>query len=416
MKPIFSRVVLLAAAGVLVVGGAYAGQLYTSPPKYTGPNTQQILATSQRLQGELPKAPDAESIAAEARAAAAAAARRRVLKDLARVSAPQSRRVAKTPAPARTTPVASPTPAPLPSAPAPAPGSDLALTGIGGARSDREAMVFHLVDRKRESGKRGDTVFGFTLVDIRDDSIDLRQGSTLFTLRLGEKSAVVSAALATPAASTTAVIAASNPSTTGATNAGMNRTGGRGGDWRAWMAANAAQANANTPGNRGNGNWNGNRGRNNNRRRNSTTLSGARRYSDGPNASRRYSTVSSASAQNARMGGFRGGFGFGGFGGRGRRGQGDQTVLEPTSNPQEARRTGAPLLGEVEAMFEPEAFSNPQTERRTGSTSGQAFGDSAYNNRGFNNERGGFGRSGFGNRGRPGGGRTTGMRTGTTRG
>jgi uncharacterized protein involved in exopolysaccharide biosynthesis len=63
--PRSTQVVFLAAAGVLVAGGAAALRLFSAPPKYTGPSTEQIMATSRRL-GDLPKAPEAEVLFAAA--------------------------------------------------------------------------------------------------------------------------------------------------------------------------------------------------------------------------------------------------------------------------------------------------------------------------------------------------------------
>jgi hypothetical protein len=65
----------------------------------------------------------------------------------------------------------------------------------------------------------------------------------------------------------------------------------------------------------------------------------------------------------------------------------NQTVRDATSNPQEARRSGARLVGEAEPFETPEPLANPQTLRRRGTAAGAAFGQQTSGTNGRRDRR-----------------------------
>lgn len=211
-------------------------------------------------------------------------------------------------------------------APLLSPIKSLALIGITMVGDKEAAWLVDLESHDRFTANEGDDVEGLHVRDIQPDHIVLTQNGTDYTLRLGERSAELAAAEPVETASITPT--------------DQKNQNGRG-----WG-----------------GRWGGG-GRGN---------SGGGSYSGGGN----------------RFAGNSGGFrrpSFGGFGGGGYSGNNSASLgrlTHATSNPQEARRKGVRLVGNVTSSIpQPAAFFNPQTVRRVGSATGHAFGADNSNNR-----------------------------------
>lgn len=218
-------------------------------------------------------------------------------------------------------------------APVLSPIKTLALIGVTMVGDKEAAWLVDLESHDRFTANEGDDVEGLHVRDIQPDHVILTQNGTDYELRLGEKSAELAAAEPVEVASTT-------------TTDQQNQNG------RGWG---------------GRGRWGG---RNGGGRGNSGGYSGGNRYAGNTSGFR-----------PPTFGGFRGGGGFNG-GSNSNNTNYQRRLTKPTSNPQEARRKGVRLVGNVSSSLpQPPAFFNPQTVRRVGSATGHAFGADNSNNR-----------------------------------
>jgi hypothetical protein len=373
-----SQIMLCAAGSILVIGAGVAGNLYLQAPTYDGPDVQKIrqLAAGVQLAAEGFSEPELSLVGGDATLTV-------VIPD---ASTPGGSRTVRT--------VRRPAPSPASGAgyTPPAPGSwgteaaeldpvrNIALLGISGEGSDREALMMDTSSQERESASEGDRVFGFTLREIGSDSVTLTRGGDEYVVRIGAQS------IPEPGGSfadgsfgggfggfggmpggmggMAAMFGAGGPGGPG----GMQRMaamfggmrgggfggGGGGGDWRSRTASTA--------------NFGGNRGRAGGGAR----TAGFRGGGGGGGGFR------------PGGGGFRpgGGFGGGGFRGAGAGGRGGGNTSQfaanasgPATNPQTARRRSASTGRGTTAGGD--AIQNPQTQRRRGSAAGPAFGDTA---------------------------------------
>lgn len=217
-------------------------------------------------------------------------------------------------------------------APVLSPIKTLALIGVTMVGDKEAAWLVDLESHNRFTANEGDEVEGLHVRDIQPDHVILTQNGTDYELRLGEKSAELAAAEPVEVAAATTTNDQQN----------QNRRGWGGRNW-------------------GGRNWGG-RG------------NGGGGYSGGGN---RFAG-NTGGFRRPNFGGFRGGGGFSGGGGSTSLGR----LTHATSNPQEARRKGVRLVGNVTSSIpQPTAFFNPQTVRRVGSATGHAFGADNSNNR-----------------------------------
>lgn len=343
MRSSGNRVRFLTAAGVLVVGAGWAGNLALAPTRYQGPDTRQLRELAARLREE-PAAAEATMLALpESKPAGRAGeqdgsvtveTRRREGSGAEAEQAPVG---SKAHAGAAAAPAAPATPAPVES-----PVKNIALMGVTSRGSTEQAWLVDLNSGERETVAEGEPVFGFTLKDIDTESVVLAKGDDEYTLHLGEKP-IASASADSPAA------AANRTPTSAPDGSSDPRAEFR----RRFEAMRSAMSSPQSSFNSSSsGGWSGG--------------GDSRRWSSSS------SPVNTAALSAALPYMFSGG---------GRRGSNQGVAFGPTSNPQTARRRGGQLVGEAAPVPEPEPLSNPQTMRRLGSTTGPAFGDSSYSQR-----------------------------------
>ncbi len=386
MRSLPPQIALMASAGILCAGVAWAGNLFMSQPEYKGTDPRQIRELAERL----------EAVSAEAAPLTAPAGRPARRTPAAHVDQPRAssqaglaRSVAANSSqrPQRA-PVPSPSPAPTPAAPED-PVKNLVLFGLTREDETDQAWLVDLTNQQREVVPVGGTAFGFTVRKIGADAVTLARGSDEYQLRLGEKQLATSYA------------AASSDGGTGE-EGGFNPFGGGergergrdgfrgfpgggspfgGGDFASRMAAFRSRFGSSG------GSW-GDRGsdRGSSYRSSSYSSSSDRGRDDdrGRDSSRYSSSRYSGSRYGSSYGGFGGFGGFGGYGGSSRSSsQFTSAGATSTSNPQTARRNGARLSSGSQAQEAPQPITNPQTTRRSGNTSGLTFGQDT-NSRGRN--------------------------------
>lgn len=337
MRSSSNAVRYLGAAGILALGGVCAASIFTRPPNTQGSDPQQLALLAARVESVEPSPPLI-------------------------LSAPPPRPRRPEPAPASLTtrgPNVAAATVPQADAPASAPPrvarsvtpaeasvQQIALMGVTQQGDEIAAWLVDLSTQAREVAEAGGSAFGFGVKEVSAESVVLTQGKEAFTVRLGEKEIPVAASEA-PAAAAVA-------------QNGAGFGGGRG--------------------NRGDGSW-----------RNTQRSYGGGWRSSGSSSNQNQSFnrgSNSRSNNGGNRGAFSGGFPgvfSGGFSGRGNRN--GQSFLQPSANPQEARRRGVSFIGDGDALPQPAQIQNPQTQRRRGTVSGPAFGQANGNNRANNGSR-----------------------------
>jgi hypothetical protein len=387
MRLASNQVLLISAAGILVVGVGLAANIAGTAPAQQGPDTAALQALAARLEGQpLSDTPELRGPTGS----------------MTRVTATPKRdggtRVAaRKPAPPMAAPKPPPAPVTSPAATAAAARAEavknIALTGVTDGSGQSLAWFVDISNNDRQTAEKGAAAFGFTVKEIRPDSVLLTSGSDEFVVRMGDKQipSVVAASYESPESA--------GPGGFGPGGFGPGGFGGRGdrgdrgGDFMQRIADFRSRFGG---GGFGGGSFGGGRSW-------GGGDSGGRSWGGGGDSSRSSSTSNGGRSRGGGgFSGFGGGFGggfSGGFGSRGNSSRSTQTAAA-TSNPQTARRSGGRLVSGATALPTPQPISNPQTQRRTGSTTGQAFGDESANSSrsGFNN--GSTRTSSFGNRGR----------------
>ncbi|MCC2667731.1 MAG: hypothetical protein K0Q72_202 [Armatimonadetes bacterium] len=377
MRTQMNHVRLLAAAGVLVAGAAWAGTVYRTEPKVSGPNPAQLRTLAERLATSVPESDpllDTAPSYGAPRISLPAPAKKSSTPAPARITAP--RLPAVTPAPT-VTEVKTPAPAPAPQPVSPV--KSIALMGVTNRGDVETAWLVNVDSQERELAEVGDRAFGLTIKEIEPEAVVLTGGGEDYLLRLGDKQIPVQVA------STSVGDDAAGMDPFGGGRRGRNGAGGQGsqggGRRSGWGGAGGAG---------GGSSWGGGRNRGNFGSMGASSFgggSGGSSFSSNSGNSgfsglRGGNTMSSNSGRSRSGGGFSGGggggFSGGGFGG-GRGGSSNTSQFAagtsgPTSNPQTARRRGGQLTGDTPAQPMPAAISNPQTQRRIGSSSGAAFG------------------------------------------
>jgi len=317
----------LVAVGALGLGGVYAASLYMRPVGTPTADPQQIAQLASRIEPIEQPLP---------LMLAAPAPRRRAVAPAPSAPVTRMRAVESAPAPQVSKPTAPPPPAVPEVSSAVAGVKQIALMGVTQQGDEITAWLVDLATQTREEAEAGDRAFGFEVKDVAADSVVLAQGGEEFTIRLGEKEIPVAAPVEQPAASTLAANTMGFGRGQRGDRSSRNayRGYGGGGGSRSW----GGSGNQSGYSNRGNGS--------------------GRRSTGGGNGGR---------ASFGVPGGFSGG-----SSNRGARGS--QSYLQPSSNPQEARRRGVSFIGEGDPLPQPVQIQNPQTQRRRGTATGPAFG------------------------------------------
>lgn len=390
MRSLPPQIALMASAGILCAGVAWAGNLFLSQPDYKGSDPRQIRELAQRLEtvsaAETPlRAPEGLPVRrTNAEQSGQAGAGRNPSRSSATAAVnPQRQNGASA---ARTEP------APAPPAPED-PVKNLALFGLTREGETDQAWLVDLSNQEREVVPVGGTAFGFTVRKIGAESVTLARDSSEYQLRLGEKQ-ITAASLASSDSGMGGEGGFGGPGSFGGERGERGRGGFRGfgsggpfgmggpggSDFASRMAAFRSRFGSSG------GNW-GDRGssyRGSSYRGGSYSSSGDRGSSSDDRS--RYSSSDSSRFSSSRYGSSRYGSsrygssfgGFGGFGGGTTSGRSSSqfasTGATATSNPQTARRNGARLTSDGQAQEAPQPISNPQTTRRSGNSSGLAFG------------------------------------------
>jgi hypothetical protein len=378
-----NRLCWLGAGGILLAGVVWAALLYNAQPGSQGLDPASLRTLAARLL-QPPVQTDNSLASAPERAAADPAPMGALfgapaLPKAASSAPTPSRPAAGVRVPAAVKPAApAPTAPSTPSGPRPAPVApddpvkNVALSGVTHANNADQAWLVNLTSRDREAAAVGESAFGFTVKEIRAESVTLARGSESYVLRLGEKqipTPIIQAAALGGGEGFGGPGASSGPGGSGGPGGprGFGGPGGGSPDFRSRFGGGGPGAGSG--GNPGGG------------FRGSESASSSSPARDGSNSGGGGFRSRSWNGSGGPGGGGSGGSGFGrgGFGfGNNNSAPTSQFAAgdtSPTSNPQSARRRGVQLSGDGDPIPVPEAITNPQTQRRLGTASGPAFGE-----------------------------------------
>src|SRR5687768_10491745 len=150
MKPIPNQFLMAVAAGVLLLGAAWAGNLYFNAPAPKGPDPQQIRELAQRIEAQ---PMEEQTLVAPAPGAAASTANPQAAPAKPSTTAASPAKPAAPATPATSTPA-------LPAV-REDPVKNIALMGVTRQGESDEAWLVDTSSQQRETAQAGGTAFGF---------------------------------------------------------------------------------------------------------------------------------------------------------------------------------------------------------------------------------------------------------------